>query len=684
MKIRHNLITKKLICAALCFCLCLTGCSMSGKFHKSQSMMETDEDSVVVYLYMLGTNLETVEGKATWSLDQIRRGTESGSKLTVIMEAGGTSKWKTKELLDEKTGRYIIRDGSIKLIEDLGDTNMMEENTLEDFLSWSGEEYPAKDARSMLLFWDHGGGTGGGFGMDELHEEDSISVSDIQKALKGSGQFYDLIGFDACLMQTAEIADALSPYGTYMLASEEREPGYGWYYTGGFEKLAQGMYDPKEKLKDFGIEMVDQYTDFYEQQGHGNGVQTLSLVDLKKASEAYEAFVDILSELDTSITIDKQSYSDLSMCRSATHEFCDENIDQIDMIDFLDKYSAESGEDLSFVRKLTEDCIIHNSDGAPEGAYGIAVYFPYRHAELYDKVRKDILDTSGNGTQVLPLYNDFLSIIVGTSGSGDTGFTNKKDVDYSEAEWYSDEAANVYREDFGELQELEYDEGEGYYYQPLSEIQKEILTEVRLNLFFVAPENGHMYDMGEDNLAEWTQEGEYPVLEFADIWVCIGDYPVAMYSDPVTYHDDDFWLSAKVPVLLNDEELVNLKITWGPVTYEDLDKFDDKNENGICDAIENTAKVVGYEPIGAENGVFSKGSKRLEAGDKITFIYDEYDKEGNYIGYADLYDPIVIKEDQSELEVTYSSIDSNGVTYTCWLTLFDIYQRSYETDALTY
>ena len=56
-----------------------------------------------------------------------------------------------------------------------------------------------------------------------------ITMSDAFSA-SFDGQPFELIGFDACLMASVEMASVASPYAKYMVASEEVEPGSGWDY----------------------------------------------------------------------------------------------------------------------------------------------------------------------------------------------------------------------------------------------------------------------------------------------------------------------------------------------------------------------------------------------------------------------------------------------------------------------
>ena len=44
-----------------------------------------------------------------------------------------------------------------------------------------------------------------GFGYDELYEDTSLTLSSLSTALYNGGVQFDFIGFDACLMATAEV-----------------------------------------------------------------------------------------------------------------------------------------------------------------------------------------------------------------------------------------------------------------------------------------------------------------------------------------------------------------------------------------------------------------------------------------------------------------------------------------------
>ena len=103
---------------------------------------------------------------------------------------------------------------------------------LAAFVELGLTQFPAD--RYALSIWDHGGGWTG-IGPDETDGHDVLDLADItsglEQGLAAAGvERLDLLGFDACLMATYEVASALAPYADHLLASEELEPGHGWDY----------------------------------------------------------------------------------------------------------------------------------------------------------------------------------------------------------------------------------------------------------------------------------------------------------------------------------------------------------------------------------------------------------------------------------------------------------------------
>ncbi len=171
---------------------------------------------------------------------------------------------------------YLNQDADLKSIaspelDDLGEVNMADGQTLVDFVTWAVANYPAK--HYALIMSDHGMGWPGGYfdpapggsGPDDvlLAQDfgDGLWLMEMDKALAdirqqtGIEQF-DLIGFDACLMGHLEVTTAMANHAQVMVASQELEPGLGWAYADFLIKLA---FDPQIDGAQLGKDIVEAY-----------------------------------------------------------------------------------------------------------------------------------------------------------------------------------------------------------------------------------------------------------------------------------------------------------------------------------------------------------------------------------------------------------------------------------------
>ena len=64
--------------------------------------------------------------------------------------------------------------------------------------------------------------------------------------MAADGQKFGDRDFDACLMGMIEVADVLSDYSDYMIASEEMEAGDGWDYSFLRQMTDYGYYDGRD------------------------------------------------------------------------------------------------------------------------------------------------------------------------------------------------------------------------------------------------------------------------------------------------------------------------------------------------------------------------------------------------------------------------------------------------------
>ncbi len=159
-----------------------------------------------------------------------------------------------------------------QLLDDLGEVNMADGNTLVDFVTWAMQNYPAD--RYALVLSDHGMGWPGGWsdpapgGRDSSPAplatglgEDFLFLSEIDQALSEISsqtgvEKLDIIGMDACLMSQMEVYAALQPHAHIALASEEVEPSLGWAYAAFLQALVD---NPDMSTQQLASEVVDTY-----------------------------------------------------------------------------------------------------------------------------------------------------------------------------------------------------------------------------------------------------------------------------------------------------------------------------------------------------------------------------------------------------------------------------------------
>lgn len=216
--------------------------------------------------------------------------------VRIVLQTGGSAAWAANEINPNRSQRFLYDSRGFRQIGDEHIRNMGEADTLADFLSFCKKEYPAD--HQILIFWDHGAGAFG-FASDELYGKDSITLKELRQALERVWQAdeeeppYEIIGFDACLMASVEVAETLHGYGRYLVASEEVEPGFGWKYTPWLEELSASPQmngaQVGRAIVDAGLEAIAEMSIRYGAVT-GNLPSTLSVVDINGAHQVYEAY----------------------------------------------------------------------------------------------------------------------------------------------------------------------------------------------------------------------------------------------------------------------------------------------------------------------------------------------------------------------------------------------------------
>ena len=325
-------------------------------------------DSVTIMVYMCGTDLESNYGMATSDLQEMASAA-IGSNVNVIVETGGCRMWKNKIVSNSSNQIYKVESGGVRALEtNLGRKPMVDPATLTEFIRYCQTNFPAE--RNILIFWDHGGGSISGYGYDELYKSSgSMDLAEISKALKDAGCTFDWIGFDACLMATLETAIVCNDYADYLIASEESEPGTGWYYTNWLNMLSKDTAIPTETLAK---KLIDDFVNA-STAASASAQVSLSIIDL---AEMQGVVPPALNSFATSTTamLSSNNYAAVSNARAGARQFArSSRINQIDLVHFAQRLNTAEGNALA---KALLGCVKYNKTNI-SNANGVSIYFPY-------------------------------------------------------------------------------------------------------------------------------------------------------------------------------------------------------------------------------------------------------------------------------------------------------------------
>lgn len=599
--------------------------------------------SVTVMVYMCGTDLESKSGMATADINEMLSAS-IGENVRVILETGGAARWQNNVMSNQTNQRYRIqRGGYVALDKKVGKRSMVDPDTLADFIRYSAENFPAD--RYILVLWDHGGGSLTAYGYDELFPGDSMSLDEIDAALKSGGVQFDIIGFDACLMATMETALVAEQYADYLVASEAVEPGTGWYYTDWLSELSQ---NPAIDSLDLGKQIIDDYVD-----KSGESQTTLSMTDLAElgstAPSAFGAFSSSTKEL-----IAGGGFDQVASARSGSKDFSTSSrINQIDLIHFTE--NLQTTESNALAQTLRGAVKYNRNSQNISHANGLSIYFPYQSMskvstalQTYDAIGMDksysdcikSFASVAAGGQVASgssenplgtLLGDNTGSLLGTllggtasgsetaSGSTDTVtqlldlfLSNRSVVTGDKDSSWVDEALvrssiSDYQANNAGFSNLLLSDKGGTPALVLSEEQWSRVVTLELNVY-VDDGSGYI-DLGLDNIANYDEDNDL-IMAYDGYWLSLNGQTVAYYLVSEDQIDETHTILGRVPAMLNDERV-----------------------NIILEFIDDQPGVVlgaQYDYAATETDAVMKGLKSISKGDRIDFLCDYYNYDGTF------------------------------------------------------
>ncbi len=276
--------------------------------------------------------------------------------------------------------RYYVLKDSLRLLENLGEVDMADTAVLADFIGFLGSRFPARNY--FLIIWDHGNGWRQGYGPQRavIIDETSgrmmgVAGGELHRALamgvKRLGRRLTILGFDACLMGSIEVAVEALGMCDYLLASEAVVPWDGFPYDALLGRLtARPTATPREFLP----EMCADYV-----ASHPGENVCLSAIDMAQLSRVLTVLgAALLGEVvpdGAGFVLARDGVQTFTLDALSPPSARDE---QIDFIHFWQL--APSSPRVEELRSTLNPLVIANAtSGNYRQAKGVSVWFPYSY-----------------------------------------------------------------------------------------------------------------------------------------------------------------------------------------------------------------------------------------------------------------------------------------------------------------
>ena len=667
----------------------------SGVRNKRTTIIGNNKDKITIMVFMCGSDLESQAAMGVSDLSEMNAANISDN-INLIVYTGGTTKWHVDGISTRFNQIYQVKGGGngiLRLVENAGTGSMVDPDTLTSFIEWCADNFEAN--RYELILWDHGGGSVSGYGYDlKYPNSGSMDLAKIDQALTEADVAFDFIGFDACLMANTETALMLAEHADYLIASEESEPGIGWYYTDWLTALSRNT---SMSTLEIGKNIADS---FVRKCGSETPSQsaTLSVVDLAEVQDILPAKLSAFAKSTTGM-INNNGYKQIASARSGAREFAVQNyVDLVDLADLAGNVGTDEAKDLA---DALLSCVKYNNTSRNmSGSYGLSIYFPYRSGKYVSTVLNTYnkIDMNADYADCVRSFASYST--AGQVSSGGQHSPYQSISGYSSDNYYSSQdsseliydvldlflggsyaSENSYSSYYGDALDLLFGRGidrnmteyiaENHFSTDLnwkdgkiaiSKDQWELVDDLKLN---VLVDDGSGYiDLGKDSIYDIDADGN--LLKNEDrMWLAASIdkenwQVIPYYYLYQTIDGDEVTFTGRIPVLLNGE-YANLIVNI--------------DNDGVAKVIGATFEYREGSGVVAKNLIkIGKDEEADKESDTIAFVCDYYNYDGSFEDTHILGDPITVTD-----QLYLGDVSISDYTLISSYELKDIYQQSYWT-----
>ena len=255
--------------------------------------------SVLVYLSAQNTLAGNVDNDVVEILESVSAMGEN-DRLVLFLDDNNHSRFY--EISKKTTGRTLYNLTPVYQYEN--NLNSATPEIFEQVLSYFFQHYTAENYG--LVMWSHGSGWINANGVQNRASHRSFAVdtnqgtttrmniTDMGVVMRKFPQF-EYVLFDACFMQTVEVAYELRQVAKYLIGSPAEIPGLGAPYN-----LLMPVLFRKTSADNLAQGIVNTYGNYYNTTSYSNGV-VLSAIK----TDEFDGFVDVMS-----VMFDKYSFMD--------------------------------------------------------------------------------------------------------------------------------------------------------------------------------------------------------------------------------------------------------------------------------------------------------------------------------------------------------------------------------------
>jgi hypothetical protein len=335
-------------------------------------------------LYLNGNNNLDSYGKL--NINQMEA-VGSSDDVNMVVQWASLANGDTRRLFIKKDNDAT--NVTSPVVQNLGNADMGDARTLEDFIKWGITTYPAK--HYFVAVWDHGSGwraihdarlTGKPIQITDISWDDNTGHSITTKQLGGVmsdvakwlGRKIDIYGSDACLMGMAEVAGEMKDSVAYFVGSQDLEPGEGWPYT---QFLTPLVAKPSMSARELSSTLTREYAKSYDGGSNGSQNVTMASYDLDR----YNAVKDAISKLTAEVNrMPAAARTKVYAAANAAQAF--EYSDYVDLGDFLKKITAQQIREIDSKVidaanvALSQFVVLSKNTGTFAAATGASIWIP--------------------------------------------------------------------------------------------------------------------------------------------------------------------------------------------------------------------------------------------------------------------------------------------------------------------